>query len=343
MKTVRAWLRRPWAVFFGCLALTCCARAVAAVWRVTPVGEILRFTGPEDLSSITWIGGGVYAAVSDSDGSVAKLDIGIDPKTGVVTRYRCVATNRLEGVRDGEGSAYDRFSGRLWVADEAGAEIVEHDLAGGGAFRRAPVPECYRGSRANLGLESLAISPDGLSMWTCNEETLFADGARSSKKRGALVRITKFVRNTPSSNWRAAGQWIYRTGRIVGDDYKGVSASGVSDLCVAPDGTLLTLEREMSKGLYPKFRARIYEVDFTGATDVLGKTGPIDGPEIVRAKKTKLFEEFTGRSNYEGFCFGPELEDGSRVLLLVSDGDGWAAESVYSLRLSRASRPLFGR
>ena len=29
----------------------------------------------------------------------------------------------------------------------------------------------------------------------------------------------------------------------------------------------------------------------------------------------------TGRANYEGMTLGPELSDGSRALILVSDGD----------------------
>ncbi len=37
--------------------------------------------------------------------------------------------------------------------------------------------------------------------------------------------------------------------------------------------------------------------------------------------KTLLWRGLTGRANYEGMTLGPELADGSRALLLVSDGD----------------------
>jgi hypothetical protein len=37
--------------------------------------------------------------------------------------------------------------------------------------------------------------------------------------------------------------------------------------------------------------------------------------------KTLIWRGLTGRSNYEGMTLGPELADGSRVLLLVADGD----------------------
>jgi hypothetical protein len=36
---------------------------------------------------------------------------------------------------------------------------------------------------------------------------------------------------------------------------------------------------------------------------------------------------------YEGLCLGPWLSNESRVLMLVSDGDGPAGESVLSVRL----------
>ena len=37
--------------------------------------------------------------------------------------------------------------------------------------------------------------------------------------------------------------------------------------------------------------------------------------------KTLLWRGLTGRANYEGMTLGPELSDGSRALILVSDGD----------------------
>ena len=38
---------------------------------------------------------------------------------------------------------------------------------------------------------------------------------------------------------------------------------------------------------------------------------------------------------YEGMCLGPRLQDGSRMLVLVSDADKKSFRSVLSLRIGR--------
>lgn len=303
-----------------------------ARYEIEPIGEVMRFMGPEDLGALTHVDGDLYYGLADSGGILATLDIGIDPQSGRVTRFRCVSTNALDGVADGEGVAYDRFSKRVWVADECKNTIREYGPADGVRCREVALPVFVGRCRANLGLESLAISSDGLTLWTCNEEAMEGDGERSTAKAGSMVRLMRFRRKTPAANWTFAGSWAYRTGRLHGGAYRGMIACGVSDLCVLDDGSLLVLEREFSKSVYPRFRCRIYQVDFTGATDVSGMAS-LEGAEYVPVKKRRIFVENTGRANYEGIALGPVLTDGSRSLLLVSDGDGPAVESIYALRL----------
>lgn len=301
------------------------------IYRVEPAGEIARFAGPVDMSSISRIGGDLYVTVSDSDGTLAELELAVDGQTGEVGSCRCVRSVRLASAVDAEGIAFDRFSCHVWVSDEASESIREYDMSGG-LVRELRMPECFKRCRGNLGLESLEIGTSGLVMWTCNEEALTGDGERSSTAGGSLVRLTKFVRDAPAGEWRLAGQWVYRTGRVKGGTFHGVSASGVSDLCELPDGTLIVLEREMSRTILPRFRMRLYQVDFTGATEVSG-IAALKGAEWKPVRKSRIYEELTGRANYEGMCLGPELPDGSRTLILVSDGDGLATERLRSFRL----------
>ena len=94
------------------------------------------------------------------------------------------------------------------------------------------------------------------------------------------------------------------------------------------------LEREFSVVIVPRFRCRIYETDFTSATEVLARASLKDGASAVAVGKRLLYEA-TGFSMYEGMCLGPRLADGSRILMLVSDGDKKSLRTVLSLRLSR--------
>ena len=102
--------------------------------------------------------------------------------------------------------------------------------------------------------------------------------------------------------------------------------SGVSDLCVLEDGTLLVLERELSrKGVDSAYRARLYAVRPAG-NEPFNVERPL-------AKKL-LFGADTGSANYEGVCLGPMLGNGDRTLVMVSDGGDAADERLYVLRMT---------
>jgi hypothetical protein len=115
---------------------------------------------------------------------------------------------------------------------------------------------------------------------------------------------------------------------------KDVSRSGVSELCVLDDGTLLVLEREFSVVVFPRLRCRIYEVGFSSVRNVASwrDLSALKGAD--RVEKRLLYEN-TGFSMYEGMSLGPVLSDGSSMLVLVSDADKKSFRSVLSLRLSR--------
>ena len=140
--------------------------------------------------------------------------------------------------------------------------------------------------------------------------------------RGGVVRIQEFVRTGKGAKWVPTRQFRYRTDRIEGSRFSGLAISGVAGLCAPVNGTLLVLEREMSQKnpLYPSFRARLYEIDLD--------------TEAIEPQKRLLWGEDTMFANYEGICLGPELKNGTKTLVLVSDGGGSADESLLVLALS---------
>jgi hypothetical protein len=135
-----------------------------------------------------------------------------------------------------------------------------------------------------------------------------------------------------------SGQWVYHTDSIAGGPWysakkKDLSRCGISELCVLEDGTVLVLEREFSVVLFPRLRCRIYETDMSSAKNVILRKDIAGLKDAERVKKKLLYEN-TGLSMYEGMCIGPRLQDGSRMLVLVSDADKKSFRSVLSLRLS---------
>lgn len=312
-------------------------------WRLDVADEICRPDVPEadSMGGITWVSNNVYWAVTDEKHKtvVWELDIPVDAATGKVNACRMRLLCRPEGTDDIEGIARDPLDGSMWLVDERAHAISRFDPVSG---RRLPgrveLPAVMGRFRRDFGMESLTISSDGLSMWTCSEEALTPDGPLSTRRRGSDVRLARFVRGAAAEPWKPVGQWVYQTDPIAGKPWhnkknEDMTRSGISELCLLDDGTLLTLEREFSVMLVPRFRCRIYETDFSQATDVLDLKALADGPAFSRVSK-KLLHEATGFAMYEGMCLGPKLADGSRILMLVSDGDKKSLRNVLALRLS---------
>jgi hypothetical protein len=86
----------------------------------------------------------------------------------------------------------------------------------------------------------------------------------------------------------------------------------------------------------PSFRCRIYQVDFAGATDVSAVMS-LNGATYRPVAKKMVFDRDTGLAMYEGLCLGPRLADGSRSLLMISDGDAGAKASLCALKVRFSS------
>lgn len=288
-----------------------------AKYAIKEICEITRDPVPDGLSGITYVGGNRYLSVEDSDGMLHELEIVLG-ENGEVNRCVTVRSVHLEGRKDVEGCAYDPLENIVWVADERDTSITAYSMTGGVAVASAPVPEVFKTHVRNCSLESLAITPDGLKLYTANEDTLSVDGERANMEEGGVVRIQEFVREGRNRPWRASRQFRYHTEPVEGESYKGRAISGVSDLVALNDGTLFVLEREMSKKnpLFPTCRAMIFEIDLN---------------EGLSPTKRFLWGDNTMFANYEGMCLGPKLADGSNALLLISDGDKEAVERLMVL------------
>lgn len=309
-------------------------------WRIEPVGEIARprIPGSTSMGGIAWVSNDVYLAVTDWNPVVWELELPVDLRSGRLSGCNLARLCEPQDAVDVEAIVRDPVDGSVWITDERSCRITRHDPVTGRRTGQVVLPPLMDGIHEDLGLESLTMGEDGLVMWTCTEEALKADGPRSTKAHGSDVRLTKLCRKGEGDQWKVAGQWVYLTDSIAGGPWsirgRDMSRSGVAELCLLEDGTLLVLEREFSKVIIPRLRCRIYEVDFTSATDVANVEDIRQVNGLKRVGKRLLFET-KGLSMYEGMCVGPKLADGSRLMVLVSDGDKRTLCTVFSLRLYR--------
>ena len=285
------------------------AIALAAALRAETFCETPRTEGPEGASAITHVSRDVYFCVDDRGGWLHEVTVTVGE--GEVT-FKTNRVVHLDGRKDLEGCAYDHLTRNVWVSDEVDNSIRAYDPSTGRQVAALAIPDVYRRNvRKYHSFEGLAISPDGLRLYTANEENLKCDATN-------VVRIQEFARKGADDAFRPSRQFFYSVDPAGGAAFGKRTFSGVSSLIAMPDGSLLVLEREFSLKLLPSFRIRIYSV-------VPGAPG-----------KSLVWEESSTFSNYEGMCLGPRLPDGRQSIILVSDGGDGALETVLVLALSPA-------
>lgn len=281
--------------------------------------------GNAELSGITWAGESRYFAVDDGRSRLFPLEVGLDPETGAIAKVSAGEFVSLRGARDVEGIAWLAASRTVLITDETVHEVREHDPVTGELRRRIPAPMPFRGRiRQNRGFEGVTVAPDGGAVWIANEGPLRRDGESADALDGAWVRLQLL-----DGALEPVHQYAYKT-------EAGLGFVGVVDLMLAPGGELLVLERALTGG---GFSARIFAVDFRGATDVT-RVEKLRNPDHFKpVRKQRLWERAGGFQNFEGIALGPELPGGGRLVLLVSDGGGQRQPALLALRLASAAAP----
>ena len=287
------------------------------------VDEARRPSGiPEDISGIAMSKDGSFWAVCDSRGELCRFVVDIDPEGGKIKKCSFSEIRHVPGGKDMEGLAYDPLRDSLWICDEKGPRIFEYLIDERSIGEEVSLPEDLKKCIQNRSLEALEISPDGLTLLTCNEKAIPGDTI-PEMVNAKPVRMTRFTRKSASETWKFNSQRYYlpetSSGNIRDSQYR----NGVASVCVDSKGRIFVLERECDTTDGLRFRMRVFEVSFPIES---GSSGLMPVLE-----KRLVYEADTGASMYEGMCLGPVLKDGSQTLVLVSDGDKKASESIMTL------------
>ena len=196
----------------------------------------------------------------------------------------------------------------------------------------------------NYNFESLAFDSVRQYLWTIPESTLRKDGQPATPQNGLtnqlrLMRLDwgkmKENPNKEAYNEQVSSKkdsrymttYTYQMDQPSTHKKADIYVMGVSELCALPDGQLLVLERE---AFIPKIKigafckCKLYLINPLNSEEFSMKEKfSSDTPFL---KKRLLAEWKTGLSlskrsfaNYEGMCLGPKLEDGSQVVILLSD------------------------
>ena len=201
----------------------------------------------------------------------------------------------------------------------------------------------------NYNFESLAFDSIRLYLWTIPESTLRKDGQPATPQNGLAnqLRLMRFdwgkikenrnkenngkedCSEQESSKKASRYMTAYAYQMDQPSTYKkaDIYVMGVSELCALPDGQLLVLERE---AFVPKIKigafckCKLYLInplnsDGFSMEEKFSADTPFLKKRLLTEWKTGLSLSKRSFANYEGMCLGPKMEDGSQVVILLSD------------------------
>ena len=289
---------------------------------------------------------------------VQRFKLDVDPTTGRIGGFKVLQTvifrdetgNPLDGIApnptnvlgsafDPEGFVIHPKTGRFYVSDEYGPSLYEFSREGIRVRTLATpanlvprnattdVPNYAgdagntAGKRTNRGFEGLAISPDGTYVYAMLQSAMLDEGAGN----GVCNRIVKF----DTASGEAVAQYAFQ---MDGSS----QGRGISALLAINDHEFLVLERN-NRGIGVGAVAsppnkKVFRIDLAGAVDVsdvpfgagaacpagkVAKTGPwLDlAGDTLEALGGKVPEK------WEGLAIGPQLRDGSYLVLAGTDND----------------------
>jgi hypothetical protein len=203
-----------------------------------------------------------------------------------------------------------------------------------------PVPAAFEptssahGVRQNLAFEAAAVAPDGRHLFVGMEGPLIQDGPTATLTAGAPSRILRY--NLASS--RLNSQYVYFTDPIAEPPVPptAFTVNGLVELLPFNDQFMLSMERSFSVGAPGTGNTiKLYSVAFPGAEDVDGLESLAGLLGSIRpVQKTLLLDLRTlgiPLDNIEGMTIGPDLPDGRRSLVLVSDNNFAASQFTQFL------------
>ena len=233
--------------------------------------------------------------------------------------------------------------GTFYVSDEYGPYLFEFNRQGH-LIRRLEVPSKFfisnpsatpdsellgnlAGRQANRGMEGLAISPDGRTLFGIMQNALIQDNgleAGETDRLGLNNRILKMDLVTGETQ-----EFVYVLDAIN-------RGQGVCEILAINDHEFLVIERDNRSQLQTPpqapTRKTIYKIDLNGATDVSEIAGlpagalpvgvtPVSKQLFINLLDPELNLAATIPEKIEGLAWGPDLPDGRHVLYVISDND----------------------
>ncbi len=281
-------------------------------------------------------------------------------------RAAAFAPSQYRGVRfDPEGIRVKK-NGNLVVSDEYGPRLIEFSPSGN-EVRRFEIPSRYlisnpglnkadenprnaSGRRCNKGMEGLALSPDGQTMFGLMQSPLLQDSIQvtvtksmsdgtqfeppSTKLVGQNCRMLRM-----NADGTEIGEWLYRLDQ---------PSNKLNEVLACSDSTFAVIERDGEAGTLAAFK-KIMLVSSGNASNInqMQRLPHEEIPTGVRPLQKKVLIDLLDPKwglageqmpeKIESLAFGPDLPDGRKMLLIGSDNDFVASSEskIYVFAISK--------
>ena len=265
-------------------------------------------------------------------------------------------TGRPDGGRrfDPEGARV--IGSRIFLSDEYGPTLAEFDASGRRqriftlpAYFGIRKPSAVRGEEnllnkvgriSNRGMESLAVSPDGLKLYGALQSALIQDAIPGDMGRlyGRHTRIIEIDLSTGGQR-----QFAYPLADV---------KNGVSEILAVGRSQLLVLERDDRSGVEAQYK-RVVRIDLDKASDI-SRFEQLPADELPRGVRPVERREFLDLldarhglagsmlpEKFEGMTFGPNLPDGRHLLLISVDNDFKldAPSQIFAFAFTKSDLP----
>ncbi len=272
---------------------------------------------------------------------------------------------------DPEGIARSKDGKYVYVSDEYGPNLYKFDAVTGQRVGVITLPSSFyisnlstqgsnelnntSGRQANRGMEGLAISPDGGTLFGIMQNALIQDHAlnASNSRVGLNNRMVKVDLATGATQ-----EYVYHLEN---------KSNGVNEILAVNDHQFLVIERDGKYGNEAAFK-KIYLIDTTGASDVSGVASlpqtNLD-PGTTAVSKTLFIDLLSELSSYfvapgdlagehslfpekfEGLAWGKDIDTNgdtildAHTLLVTTDNDFSSDSYVFAFAISYADLPGF--
>lgn len=317
-------------------------------WHVVRMGLQKSFpqTVPAgNYSGITHLHDDIYAVVSDKSDSALYFNfkIEIDGESGELRRVENLGfteyvdgsfKNHLPWQTHDEGFDHEAIAkvsdSTFVVASEGKFWLKEYSILSPSSSKLWKHEWSSSLFYPNYVFESLAYDTVHQVLWTISESTLRSDGQPSTPQNGLANKLRLmgfFKRNVVNTDRDSLISFAYQMDKPSTTKKAEHYVMGVSALCALPDGQLLVLERE---AFIPKMkvgafcRCKLYLIDplhepSFPLSEPFAADAPFMKKRLLTEWKTSLSVFDRSFANYEGMCLGTVLQDGSQVLILLSD------------------------